>query len=103
MERMVMAWINRPIKDRSNDDRKKERQQVYNTSRWRKLRELKLQLSPCCEICGSIENLNVHHITSPFGGYLAPDVYDTLAYDINNLQTLCAECHQKLHNGKLGS
>lgn len=95
-----MAWINRPKKSRAEEDRKKERQQVYNTKRWRDLRTLKLQLSPCCEKCGSIENLQVHHIQSPFDGYHSAEEYDRLAYDINNLQTLCAKCHNEEHNGK---
>lgn len=98
-----MAWINKPQKDRANEDRKKERQGVYNTKRWRDLRVLKLQLNPCCEICGSIDNLQVHHIISPFEGYYAPADYDRLAYDINNLQTLCEICHNKLHNGLISA
>lgn len=95
-----MAWIQKNKKNRSNEDRRKERQNVYNTKRWRDLRTLKLQLCPCCEECGSIENLQCHHKISPFDGYYTPEEYDKLAYDINNLETLCQECHNKRHNGK---
>lgn len=95
-----MAWINRPKKNRNNEDRRKERSKIYNTKRWRDLRTLKLQLSPCCEECGSIENLQCHHKISPFEGYYPSEEYDRLAYDINNLETLCQECHNKRHNGK---
>ena len=96
-----MAWINKPKKDRANEDRKKERQQVYNCQRWRDLRLLKLQQNPCCEECGSIENLQVHHKVSMFNGYYSPEEYDRLAYDLSNLETLCQECHNKKHNGHL--
>lgn len=95
-----MAYINRPIKDRNEEDRKKERQKVYNTSRWKKLRILKLQLNPVCERCGSIENLQVHHRISPFDGYFSAQRFDELAFGLNNLETLCADCHNKEHNKK---
>ena len=34
------------------------------SSQWRKLRNLHLVANPCCAICGSDENLTVHHIKS---------------------------------------
>ena len=95
-----MAWINKP-KNNTMTDRKAERQKIYNTKRWRDLRILKLQQSPVCEICGSIDNLQVHHIVSPFNGYHSPEEYDRLAYDITNLQTLCQQCHEKIHGKKV--
>ncbi len=95
-----MAYINRPKSNRNNEDRKKERQAIYNTQRWRDLRTLKLQLTPCCEECGSIDDLQIHHIVSPFSGYHTAEEYDRLAYDIANLETLCQECHNKKHNKK---
>ena len=95
-----MAYIQKPKKNRANEDRKKERQQIYDTKRWRDLRLLKLQLNPCCEICGGVENLHVHHIVSMFDGYYDPQTYDKLAYDINNLQTLCEKCHNDIHKKK---
>lgn len=75
----------------------------YNTLRWRKLREAKLQDSPLCEIC--LENgkvtpaTEVHHRMeiSQAGSYLeAMDI----AFDYNNLQSLCTQCHQDLHAQK---
>jgi len=96
-----MAWINKPKKNRADEDRKKERQSVYNTKRWRDLRTLKLQLNPCCEICGSIDNLQVHHIVSMFDGYYDPQTYDKLAFGLDNLCVLCSTCHEKVHAGEI--
>ena len=95
-----MAWINRPIKNRSEEDRRKERQKVYNTSRWRQLRLFKLQLNPVCERCGSIENLQVHHKISPFDGYFSAQRFDELAFGLSNLETLCQKCHNEEHGKK---
>ena len=59
---------------------------------------------PLCQEClkqgrvngGSKENpLQVHHIKSPFAnGKINWD----LALDDSNLETICAECHGKLHS-----
>lgn len=72
----------------------------YNTLRWRKLREAKLQDSPLCEIClekGKVtpatEVHHIHHVAD-VGSFLeAMDV----AFDYNNLMSLCTQCHQDLH------
>ena len=96
-----MAWINRPKSNRNNEDRRKERQKIYQDSRWQKLRVIKLQKDPCCQVCGSIDNLQVHHIISMFNGYYSPQEYDRLAFDINNLCTLCQDCHKKVHDGEI--
>ncbi len=45
-----------------------------------------------CQICGSRQNLHVHHkqLRSQQGGD-----------DDANLITLCASCHEELHNGNV--
>lgn len=96
-----MAWINKPTKSRSDEDRRKERQKVYQDSRWKKLRVLALQLHPCCCVCGGIDNLHVHHIVSMFDGYHTAEEYDRLAFDLDNLCVLCSECHRKVHDGEI--
>lgn len=47
-----------------------------------------------CEICGTLENLNIHHVDG-----------DVTNEAPSNLMTLCASCHTKLHwkNGKTAS
>lgn len=96
-----MTFINLPKKKRTvkNDTRKKERQDVYNTMQWRDLRLIKLEKDPLCEECLLKEKVvvatEVHHKDS-FMKY-----YDTKrvekAYDIENLESLCRECHQNKH------
>ena len=49
-----------------------------------------------CVICGSEENLQVHHII-PFARY--PET----RFNLGNGITLCEECHAKAHNGRLYS
>ena len=48
-----------------------------------KLREQIIKLKKCCEICGSIENLEIHHIE-----YINKEAY---------VQLLCRSCHKSLH------
>ena len=48
-----------------------------------------------CGICGSIRNLDCHHvIPKRMGGGKNPVVHDE-----SNLITLCRSCHQKIHQG----
>lgn len=58
--------------------------------------------NPLCEVCLANDIITVgediHHIIS----FLSTDDSDkrsNLAYDYNNLQTVCKTCHQKIHNG----
>ena len=65
----------------------------YKTSRWLKLRQLKLNHSPLCEMCLkqgiTTPAVLVHHI-KPIedGGKM---------YQYENLMSLCSECHNKIH------
>ena len=65
----------------------------YKTTRWLKLRQLKLNHSPLCEMClkegKTTAAVLVHHI-KPIedGGSM---------YDYDNLMSLCSECHNKIH------
>lgn len=80
---------------------KKERMKIYNHRRWRELKNIKLDLNPLCEEClrdGYITPAeDVHHIIS-FMSVTNTTARYRLAYDINNLQSLCKQCHQKKHN-----
>lgn len=74
---------------------------VYNTSRWRKLRQAYLMQHPLCELCekdGKVkEATEVHHIT-PISNANDELSMKELGYNPNNLMALCEECHHKLHN-----
>lgn len=93
-----MKRTNSPVKSISQKDRAK----IYNTPRWRRLREVKLMNDPLCEMCAEDSRVtiaeDVHHITS-FMTESDPVKRQFLAYDYNNLKSLCKKCHQLIHNG----
>ena len=72
--------------------RDQEAQSIYNSNRWRKVRNLKLQQDPLCELCRPevVIGSTVHHIKE------IKDGGDP--YDMDNLQTVCAACHNKIHD-----
>lgn len=85
---------------KSGDDYKL-RQGIYQTERWKRLRLAKLSESPLCERCmrdGKITPaVDVHHLTS-FTTAADEIERKRLAYDYNNLMSLCKECHHYVHH-----
>ena len=84
--------------DKYDSDRRK----IYQSQRWRMLRIAKLSDTPLCEMCGRKgvvrPAVDVHHVVS----FMSTDDdvrRKALAYDYNNLMSLCKECHQFIHNG----
>lgn len=77
------------------------RKEIYATTRWRKLRDAKIQQNPLCEICLDKElitpAIDVHHIQS-FVSVSNPLKRKEIAFNFDNLQSLCKVCHQKIHN-----
>ena len=100
-----MPTIYKPKRNRPNDGKRKERMVIYNSTRWRALRAAKLRDNPLCEMCekeGIVKPADdVHHIQS-FMSTSNPDVRRVLAFDYDNLMSLCDECHSKVHNKKVG-
>jgi 5-methylcytosine-specific restriction protein A len=80
-----------------------ERKRIYDTVRWRKFRLLKLQTNPCCEVCEkdgrTTPATEVHHKVSFLTGN-SPEAQYALAFDFDNLMSLCRRCHSQLHNKK---
>lgn len=76
---------------------------VYNTARWKRLRLVKLRDNPLCEICEKkgITKMadDVHHIQS-FMSVDDPEARKALAFDYDNLMSLCDECHSEIHKRK---
>lgn len=61
--------------------------------------------NPLCELC-LLEGItkageDVHHLDSPFKYKDNPDKVSELAFDPDNLMTLCKQHHSAIHNGKL--
>ena len=74
-----------------------ERREVYSSRRWRKLRDIKLDDKPLCELCQcqglTVAAVLVHH-RKPIR-----DGGDPFPGDLDQLQSLCQACHQEQHSG----
>ena len=84
---------------------------VYNTSRWRKLRQAYLMMHPLCEMCLDENIINedgikesriteakeVHHIT-PISNANDELSMKELGYNPDNLMSVCEFHHHQLHN-----
>jgi 5-methylcytosine-specific restriction protein A len=98
-----MPTIYKPKRKKTNkgDRYASDRRKVYNTERWREIRRLKFRQSPLCEKCAekgeTVPAEDIHHIVS-FMSTNDPERRYHLAYDMNNLLSLCKRCHQEIHN-----
>lgn len=96
-----MTYINKGPK-KSATARKKERADIYNSRQWKKMRKAKIMMNPLCEECEKLNKITparqVHHIDS-FMDYEG-DERLAKAFDFSNLESLCNECHEKMHNKK---
>ena len=83
------------VYDRTGRDSNKKA--FYNSPAWVKLRTLKLSQAPMCERCirdnRLVEATVVHH-------KVEIDADPSLRLDIDNLESLCASCHSRLHASK---
>ena len=73
---------------------KRQGQKVYNSRKWRRIRKAYLEsVNYICERCGKPASV-VHHKT-----YLteANSFDGSIAYDFNNLEALCQDCHNAEH------
>lgn len=88
---------------RTETDIRKLRQKAYQNTAWRKERDNFLREHPLCEKClekGKITPAqDVHHKKSPFKN---GEINWNLLYDVNNLMSLCKECHGNIHAAQQG-
>jgi 5-methylcytosine-specific restriction protein A len=84
-------------KQRERTVNKELYQDIYQDPRWRKLRAAKIAENPLCEICEkkgkTVLTQEVHHIR-PFQTGATPAEVEILAFDLDNLQSLCTPCHK---------
>jgi 5-methylcytosine-specific restriction enzyme A len=70
------------------------RQDIYQNKRWRKIRDAKLKNDPLCEDCLKEDRVTqtqeVHH-------HIPIDVNPDLAFEYDNLVSLCIEHHKLRH------
>jgi len=93
-----MPTINLPKRrERARTYNKTAYQKVYQSKAWRRLRSAKLRANPLCERCLSRGKVSltteIHHI-KPFD--IEGDWVE-LAYDFDNLISLCTACHHEIH------
>lgn len=101
-----MPYLKKPQKiNQGKSIKREERNEIYTSNRWKKLRKSYLQQHPLCELCKEegkvVPAVDVHHIIS----FLSTNDYLKrlyLAYNPDNLMALCKICHQKIHNNKKG-
>lgn len=82
-------------KEYNKNIRAKDRAKIYNSSKWKKIREIALlRDSFLCQEClrNGIETKAtiVHHKIE-----LKEDI--TLAFDLDNLESICDTCHNREH------
>jgi 5-methylcytosine-specific restriction endonuclease McrA len=81
--------------------RKGEFQDIYQDKRWRKLRGIKLRNNPLCERCEENNRttaaIEVHHII-PFDWGISKQDKEDLAFDYDNLKSVCDPCHDLEHD-----
>lgn len=98
-----MPTIYKPkkAKKKENNLYDEERRKIYKSTRWRKLRELKIAQQPLCKMCLKEGKTtiaeDVHHIES-FMSTDDPMRRMALAYDYENLMSICKMHHQMIHN-----
>ena len=66
------------------------REQVYNSSRWRRLSAAIRRARPICELCSNDLTTEVHH-------RVPIDRAPALAFEHGNLVAVCSACHQAEH------
>lgn len=96
-----MPTINLPRqKKRDITVSKRSYQKIYQDSAWFRLRRRKLKNNPLCEICETngkvVQTQEVHHII-PFDYGIDEEDKKRLAFDYDNLMSLCIECHKSEH------
>lgn len=86
----------------SKEERRLERQELYQSKRWKEIRLYMQQHYPLCQDClkaGIIKPMEeVHHIKSPFVKGLTDFEREWRAYSEENLVCLCKDCHIKRHH-----
>jgi 5-methylcytosine-specific restriction enzyme A len=87
-------------RQRDKTVQKQRYQDIYQDKRWKRLVATKKRNNPLCERCESMgftrQVDEVHHIR-PFEWGIDDDERDSLAFDYDNLESLCGPCHNVRH------
>lgn len=80
-----------------NTEKRKLRMKVYQSEKWKGIKNAHLMQYPLCQICEKELAEDVHHIQS-FMTNLGIDIEK--AFDTSNLLSVCKKCHGKIHQPK---
>jgi 5-methylcytosine-specific restriction enzyme A len=79
---------------RGQDNKPPELREFYGSMRWQRIRAMKRQANPLCEVCEAEGRMTdaelVHHVTP-----VREEMSDALL--MANLQSVCRACHGILH------
>jgi 5-methylcytosine-specific restriction protein A len=79
---------------------KQKYQNVYQDKRWKFIVVSKKRVNPLCERCEKngkvVQMQEVHHVIPFETGKTAEEV-DRLAFDWDNVESLCEPCHEARH------
>lgn len=96
--------IGRPNEIENTESQKRHNEKwskYYGDKRWKKLRNWYITNHPLCESClfngRSVPAEHVHHKIPFATGETMEDRF-RLLLDPSNLESVCQECHQKIHN-----
>ena len=106
-----MPFVKKPAKKQQQKPRKwsnrQLRNKVYHSRSWQELRNWYIQQHPLCEKCTQEGRTTpaecVHHIdsfTKYFRNNQITEKALEVAYDPNNLMSLCVDCHLEIHGQK---
>ena len=70
---------------------------IIHGKEWRRISKLYKAAHPLCEECGKWQATAVHH-RRPLETAADFDEMLALAYDWQNLESVCKDCHSRLHN-----
>lgn len=73
-------------------------QDIYQDPRWKRLRAAKFGVNPLCEKCeekGKVTLTQEVHHKIPFQTGKTQEEIEALAFDWDNLQSLCVPCHKE--------
>ena len=70
---------------------------VYKTALWERMRQTQLRSEPLCRYCGQIGDITPATVVDHIKPHKGQRV---LAFDQDNLQSLCKPCHDKWAQAK---
>jgi 5-methylcytosine-specific restriction protein A len=87
-------------RDNVRTTRKGKYQEIYQDKRWKKLFTWKKKAFPLCERCeskGKVVPMDEVHHKIPFALGKTPEEIEELAFNWDNMESLCSSCHEKRH------